>query len=166
MTGKTEQSDLDPRTGWFFVLFLGTLGVLFADGILTKAVRPVETIERTGTLVGATGSKGRFGNNTTLIIENSSGNLERFEVKSSIKVREVSRIRAKARSLIGEEVIYTISTPFEELLAVRTRDGGAIVTRQHILESEQFTGWAGAIGGFALMLICVVRIAQLGQRKT
>lgn len=152
--------------GMLFVgLIFGALLVLIGDGHLNSAARPAQSFERSGTLIDATNSRGRYGINTTLIFENRYGEREAFEVKSSIKLREVGRIRARARALKGEKVIYAVTAPFEKLLSARTADGEEIVSRAHTLAAESFTGWLLAIVGFSTMITCFVCIAHK-ERKT
>ncbi|MBK8198531.1 MAG: hypothetical protein IPK75_09185 [Acidobacteria bacterium] len=156
------------RGAYFFVLLLGALFVFSGNSYLNSAAKPVSGIERSGTLVGANNSQGSRGmhNNTTLVIQSRYGKREQFEVKSSMRLREVSRIRAKARDLIGSKIIYTVAPYGNELLAARTIDGVEIVSRSHTTEAKQFTGWGMAVGGFGLMILSVLGLANLDRKKT
>lgn len=163
--GDVSKQDEDPRPAWFLLLLFGALLVFGGDVMLESMKKPIDAVERTGVLLNATDSRGRFGNNTTLIIENRYGQQEKFEVGSTIEIREVSRIRDKARSLIGEPIVYLVSIPAEELLSVHTLDGEQIVTRKYTLEAQQFSSWGLALFGFGFMLLSAIRIVQLGRKK-
>jgi len=43
---------------WFFGIFFGALLVLIGDAYLSSASRPVESVERKGTLISASDSNG------------------------------------------------------------------------------------------------------------
>lgn len=123
-----------------------------------------------GVLVDATGSKGRramFRNNTTLVIKTGQGTVDRLEVKSSDKYQNVSKIRQKARSLLGRRIVYyRKGRNSGRLVSVRTVDGEVIVSAEHTLAAERFTGWWMVIFGplFGLMGILLLLFSKSKKR--
>jgi len=162
---STNGKDNRDRGVYFFGLFFGAFFAAFGGSQLIAAARPVEGIERTGMMIEATDSSGRFGNNTTLVFANRYGELESFKVRPSIRIRDVSRIRANARAIVGQQVIYTVDPAQEQLLSVRTIGWEEIVTREHQIGAKRFTGSGALAGGLSIMIFGLVCIARMERKK-
>lgn len=144
--------------------FLIALSVVFLIcGIVTLAQpepNGVEIIERSGLLLDAKGSKGPRGlhNNTTLIILTPNGDQKAFEVKSSLRQTDISRIRNTARANKGKQIIYkTRSERFPKLISAETLDGTVIVSAEHTRSASLFTGWS--------MVVCAILLGGLGLNR-
>lgn len=137
---------------WGIAGLMVFIGGLIVIGTLQQ---PTETNAHTGVLLDATASRGARGyhNNTTLIIQNESGTIERYELGSTIRVGRISEIRQRARTHKGANVVYqTIDHRHGRLVSVETLDGTSIVSPQYTLAAVQFGGWVSIIFGIILAI--------------
>ena len=98
----------------------------------------------------SSGVRGRH-NNTTLIIQNSAGETERYELGSTIQVRKIPEIRQLARAHKGAHFVYeTFAHERGRLASVETTDGILIVSAQYTLAAVQFGAWMAILFGVIL----------------
>ncbi|MCR9270493.1 MAG: hypothetical protein NXH72_10935 [Hyphomonadaceae bacterium] len=145
------------------ILIWSIAGIFLLYGlfsILTSLDSNFETTSHEGILVEATGSSGIRGlhNNTTLRIEKADGRIEEREVKSSHRFGDIAKIRDQARTFIGKRIVYYTkgNSGSGRLVSVRSVGGDEIVSAEHTLRAQRFTGWATLIGGAVLGLLSFV----------
>ena len=138
---------------WVIAGIIILFGIFFLVGAQAP---PSSTISHAGLLIDATDSSGARGlhNNTTLVIQHDDGSVARKEIKSSLKFEEISKIRNLARSHIGERVVYYTSGPRDaRLISARTTSGITIVTAEHALAADRFTGFGMVMFGILMGLV-------------
>ena len=117
--------------------------------------QPTQTNSHSGILIDASESSGVRGrnNNTTLIIQNSAGETERYELGSTIQVRKIPEIRQRARAHKGAHIVYeTIAHERGRLVSMETTDGISIVSAQYTLAAVQFGAWMTIVFGVILAI--------------
>lgn len=146
-----ETSDTSTESARLILWGLAGLFMLVGLSVSIGSIQqPDQTVSQSGILLDATGPSGR-GNNTTLIIRADDGAIERLEVKSSLRVRDIPKIRAKALAHKGQRVVYhRIGERTGRLVSVETANGNTIVSAEHTLAAARFTGGAMLIAGIIL----------------
>ena len=127
--------------------------------MLATSGDPGRGVSHDGILLEATGSSGARGlhNNTTLRIQRSNNRIEGFEVGSYWRLSEVARIRDTANMHAGSRIVYyREGSESGRLISVRTVAGETIVSAEHTLAVEQFTGWGIFLSGAALGLVSLI----------
>ncbi|MEL6859515.1 MAG: hypothetical protein AAFO74_14100 [Pseudomonadota bacterium] len=130
-------------------------GIFVLAGLGTMVVdrQPSAGVAHAGILLGATGSSGAKGlhNNTTLRIQRFNGKIESLEVRSSVRMSDIPKIRKQANQHVGERVVYyRRDRDFGRLISMRTVAGETIVSAAHTRAAQTFTAWGMLLSGLVI----------------